>query len=127
MTPSQERTTPNDDVPRILLRYLGREPATVEFVEYGIEEEGVPWCTRSLGDEPNTEVTSIDIAYRAASNSRLKIGIGIVNDTHTLHHARLPATDPVLSLPVETNSQARTIGANAARLAKRLPLEPVEE
>ncbi|WP_238532907.1 glycerol dehydratase reactivase beta/small subunit family protein [Halalkalicoccus jeotgali] len=114
-------------VPHISIQYRGPKPTTVECIEYGIEEEGVPWRTRSVAEEPPSERTSTEIAYRAASDSGLKIGIGITPDgTHVIHHARLPPEEPIVRHYPATNSQARTIGTNAARLAKRMPLKPIE-
>ncbi|WP_066381124.1 glycerol dehydratase reactivase beta/small subunit family protein [Halalkalicoccus paucihalophilus] len=125
---TSRRSEPSDgDVPRISIQYCGPKPATVEYIEYGIEEEGVPWRSRSIADEPPSGRTATEVAYRAASDSGLKIGIGIAPDgTHTIHHARLPPEDPIANVTPTTNAQARTIGTNAARLAKRMPLEPIE-
>lgn len=129
MSSSREQRGPSGDVPQIIIQYTGTEPPTIEYIEYGIEEEGVPWRTQSANDESGlSEETATEIAYQAASNSRLKIGIGIASDAaHTLHHARLPAEKPVLSMQITANSQARTIGTNAARLAKRRPLKMIEK
>lgn len=124
---SRELEISDGDVPQISIQYSGSKPITVEYIEYGIEEEGVPWSTRSVEDETPFGRTATEVAYRAASDSGLKIGIGIAPDgTHTIHHARLPPEDPIANVNPTTNAQARTIGTNAARLAKRMALEPIE-
>lgn len=128
MSDTRTQSTADEGVPRIHIRYVGEDPSTLEYIEHGIEEEGVPWSTHPVEREDDRPESALELAFRAASASDLKIGIGIGNDTtHTLHHARLPPEEPVQSARVETNSQARTIGANAARLAKRMPLEAIEE
>lgn len=129
MSNTRTESTADEGVPQIHIRYVGEEPSTLEYIEHGIEEEGVPWCVHAVEeDEDGPEESARELAFQAASESGLKIGIGIArDDSHTLHHARLPPEEPVQSARVETNSQARAIGANAARLAKRMPLEAIEE
>lgn len=129
MSDTRTQSTADEGVPRIHIHYVGEEPSTLEYIEHGIEEEGVPWCVHAVEeDEDSPDEPSLELAFQAASESGLKIGIGIARDaSHTLHHARLPPEEPVQSARVETDSQARTVGANAARLAKRMPLEAIEE
>ncbi|WP_122088185.1 glycerol dehydratase reactivase beta/small subunit family protein [Halalkalicoccus subterraneus] len=129
MSDTRTQSAADEAVPRIHIRYVGEEPSTLEYIEHGIEEEGVPWRTHAVEeDEDSPDEPSRELAFRAASESGLKIGIGIDRDArHTLHHARLPPEEPVQRARVETDSQARAVGANAARLAKRMPLEPIEE
>lgn len=128
MTDQQAKPVASDEVPQIVIRYVENEHSLIEYIGYGIEEEGVPWRKQLLeddADQPKNSAT--ELAYQAASDSGLKIGIGVSRDkTLTLHHARLPTDKPVLSVTHPTNSQARTTGTNAARLAKRMPLRVID-
>ena len=109
------------DVPCIHVRYVRGQLDAVEHAQYGIEEERVPWTLAAASeDDP------VSIAYDAASESRLKIGVAIsASGSIALHHKRLPATEPLFALDDPTIEQARRVGGNAARLAKRLPLKSV--
>lgn len=109
------------DVPCIHVRYVRGQVDAVEHTQYGIEEERVPWTLAAA-----TDADALDLAHDAASESRLKIGVGIsASGAIALHHKRLPADDPLFVLDDPTPKQARRVGGNAARLAKRLPLKPV--
>lgn len=127
----QEDLAPTDgDVPRIIVRYLGSE-SLIEHVEHGIEEEGVPWVVQRAedndSDSNHQRHDSTAIAHQAASDSGLKIGIGVSEAGElALHHARLAADHPLFSVTDATTLEARTIGTNAARLAKRMPLKPLD-
>jgi len=109
------------DVPCIHVRYVRGQGDAVEHAQYGIEEERVPW---TLGAA--TDADALDIALDAANESRLKIGVGIsASGAIALHHKRLPTDDPLFVVSDPTIEQARRVGGNAARLAKRLPLKPI--
>lgn len=126
----REGTVPTDgDVPRIIVRSLS-SGSLIEQLERGIEEEGVPWAVQRLeaddSDSDRQRTGSAAVAHQAASDSGLKIGIGVSADGElALHHARLPEDDPLLSVTNATASEARTVGTNAARLAKHMPLKPL--
>lgn len=125
-------SAPTDgDVPRIIVRYLDSEMSVIDQLERGIEEEGVPWTVQRVeaddsgSDHQRTDPTAV--AHRAASDSGLKIGIGVSADGEfTLHHARLPEDDPLFHVANATDREARTVGTNAARLAKHMPLKPLD-
>lgn len=84
----------------------------------GIEEEGVP-VEVSRHDHLNPLV----LAHDAAVTSRLGIGIGVslgyaVITTEKLHEDR-----PYIARPFNGGGAPdRTVGSNAARLVKRIPL-----
>lgn len=127
----REDLAPTDgDVPRIIVRYLGSE-SLIEHVEHGIEEEGVPWVLQPVeadeSDSNHQRSGLTAVAHQAASDSGLKIGIGVSMEGElTLHHARLPEDDPFCSVANASALEARTVGTNAARLAKHMPLKPIE-
>lgn len=125
-------SAPTDgDVPRIIVRSLGSEMSVIDQLERGIEEEGVPWTVQRVeADESGSDHQRTDptaVAHRAASDSGLKIGISVSEDRElTLHHARLPEDDPLFNVANATDREARTVGTNAARLAKHMPLKPLD-
>lgn len=129
---SDDDAAPTDgDIPRIIVRSLGSEESVIDQLERGIEEEGVPWTVQRVeaddsGSDPQP-TNSTAVAHRAASDSGLKIGIGVSADGElALHHARLPDDDPLFSVADATTSEARAVGTNAARLAKHMPLKPLD-
>ena len=111
-----------DEIPRIRIVYIGSEkPTVVEYIERGIEEEGVPWVVLSENDGQN-----IPIAYDASINSSLSIGISVTGDRIIIHHKQLPDDEPVFDISDATASLARKLGSNSARLAKGTPLKDLE-
>lgn len=131
MSDGDDEAPTDGDVPRIIVRYLGSEESLIEHIEHGIEEEGVPWESQPIeADESGSNGQRNDpttVAYQAASDSGLKIGIGVSEEGDlTLHHARLADDEPLFSVTNATLLDARTIGTNAARLAKRMPLKPLD-
>ncbi len=111
------------DVPCIVIRYAGCEKITeVSHVEYGIEEEGVPWTVQQgYGGD------GITVARGAAADSSLRIGVSVTPDSRiVVHHKRLPDDEPVFDIADVTAETARKLGANSARLAKGTPFKTVE-
>lgn len=91
-------------------------------VEYGMEEEGIPW-----EKEIRTGMTATDMAYEAAGVSRLEVGVGMDTQRVVLHFAKLKREEPLFSIPARsTDTALRLLGANAARLVKKLPLKPMD-
>ncbi|MFC7008443.1 glycerol dehydratase reactivase beta/small subunit family protein [Halalkalicoccus salilacus] len=125
-------SAPTDgDVPRIIVRSLGSDDSAIDQLERGIEEEGVPWTVQRVeADDSGSDCQSDNstaVAHQAASDSGLKIGIGVSEDGElALHHARLPEDDPLFNVANATAREARTVGTNAARLAKHMPLKPLD-
>lgn len=88
----------------------------------GIEEEGVPSRVDRL-----SELNPLTLAHRAATSSRLGIGLGIALDYVVITTEKLPERRPYLAHFLGRSEQAdRIIGSNAARLVKRLPLREPE-
>ncbi|MFH5800434.1 glycerol dehydratase reactivase beta/small subunit family protein [Haladaptatus sp. CMAA 1911] len=111
--------------PQIQVYYHGERSDILDFVEYGIEEEGVPWYVESMQRDD-----LLMVAHVAADDSRLGIGVAIGDGNPSriiLQHERLPAKQPLFDLPSPTLAQARLLGANSARLAKRTPLKRILE
>lgn len=96
------------------------------WVRVGAEEEGVP-CRPVTLREP---VDVVALAYTAAENSRLNIGLAIDRSEVVLHEVHMPARQPVLRFRFDGRAPAvcRLMGGNAARLVMRLPFRfPGEE
>ena len=112
----------DDDLPRVQVWVTGgREPDLLASIEHGLEEEGVPWVVRE------TEGEGVSLAYEASRASALKIGLVLTPDRRVvIHHEQLPADEPIFDTADTTPGLARTLGSNAARLAKGTPLTPVE-
>lgn len=87
-------------------------------VQYGLEEEGVPWeLTSDTG-------SALELAWKAAQESRLEVGIGLDAQHVVLHFAKLDPAEPLFSIPARSGEESlRSIGANAARLVKKVPLK----
>lgn len=105
----------------IIVSLLAEASPLSEQVGYGIEEEGVPFRTRT-GHDGNPTVA----AYEAACDSTLRIGVAVAKREIVLHHQRLPRNDPLVAVDGSSESVARAIGTNAARLAKHTPLKSIE-
>ncbi len=85
---------------------------------YGIEEEGIPF---ELWGGPSSDATRM--AYEAAQSSRLGVGVGVDAGEAVLHFEKLAPEQPLASVQVRDAAKCRALGANAARLVKRLPLK----
>ena len=99
------------DVPETALRQL----------HYGMEEEGVP-CETGV----KTGADALALAWEAAQASRLEVGVGLDGQSAVLHFSKLDPGQPLFQIPVRSMGQVRVLGANAARLVKKLPLKPLE-
>lgn len=109
----------NADRPTIRVRLSDRIPdSRIVEVLHGIEEEGVP-----VEVTHHPEQNPLQLAHDASLESRLGVGIGIGLDFVVITTEKLPAERPYL---VENLNRAdasdRAVGANAARLVKRMPL-----
>lgn len=105
----------------IIVSLLAEESLLSEQIGYGIEEEGVPFRTHASHEDDPTVA-----AHEAACDSALRIGVGIMEEKIVLYHQRLPRNEPLFAVVDPSKSVARAIGTNAARLAKRTPLKPIE-
>lgn len=111
-----------DAIPRVHVRCLDdTEPEWLEYIEHGLEEEGVSWVVQ-FGFE-NDDVA---VAYDAALDSSLKIGVSVSESRIVIHHKQLPAESPLFDIRAVTIADARRLGSNSARLAKGTPLKRTE-
>ena len=93
----------------------------VDPVLWGIEEEGVP-CTMERRDDLDPLV----LAHAAAEASRLGVGVGISLDYVVVTTEKLPRDKPYLAARIDRPArQGRTLGTDAARLVRRIPLKPL--
>ena len=94
----------------------------VTQVLLGIEEEGLPY---SLEEKDSND--GVELAYKAAEISHLGVGIGI-GDRLVLHYIKLKENAPLFCVPLQDNENIlRAIGANAARLVKRMPFKDIND
>lgn len=109
----------DDEIPRVHVRCLDDEdPEWIEYIEHGLEEEGVSWVVQ-IGFDGD----SVAVAYDAAMESALKIGVSVTGSRVVLHHKQLPPDAPVFDVTDVMAESARRLGSNAARLAKGTPLK----
>ncbi len=109
----------NAERPTIRLRLNDQiSEGRIAEVLHGVEEEGVP-----VEVTCHAERNPLVLAHEASLESRLGIGIGISLEFVVVTTEKLPAARPYL---VENLNRAaasdRAVGANAARLVKRIPL-----
>lgn len=108
--------------PSIIVYIHGAMPVTSELnsILLGIEEEGLPYEVRKSDIN-----TANSIAYNAALDSRLEVGIGIDQSGNVaLHYAKLKEDSPLFSCCIKSGeNQLRSMGANAARLVKGIPFK----
>lgn len=87
----------------------------------GLEEQGVP--VEQFSAE---ELNPLALAHEASLRSVLGVGIGISLDYVVVTTDKLPAARPYLAAWFNRSAEVdRTLGGNAARIVKRLPLAPI--
>ncbi len=87
----------------------------------GMEEEGIPFEI-----EPADGNSASALAYAASSESRLGVGLGVSKSEIALHYEKLTQGAPLFLIPAEAGAaRLRALGANAARLVKKLPFKPL--
>lgn len=85
----------------------------------GMEEEGVPF--RILKKDADMDV----LAFDAAKESMLGVGIGIEGRRIAMQMQHLPIGKNVFELHAPAFWQCRNLGANGARAIKKMPFKPV--
>lgn len=84
----------------------------------GMEEEGVPYLV-----QPSDELNPLVLAHEASLCSRLGVGMGVSLDYVVITTEKLPPDRPYIADELNHNAATdRSLGANAARMVKRLPL-----
>ncbi|MBU5437533.1 glycerol dehydratase reactivase beta/small subunit family protein [Tissierella sp. MSJ-40] len=92
-----------------------------KFLLYGIEEEGIPYEVHSMNID---DVTTL--SYNASKDSRLGVGLGINKEEIALHYERLDKLSPLFRIKLQSDSHLlRSLGANAARLVKRMSFKKI--
>lgn len=112
----------NPERPTISLRANGAiTDEQIQQVLCGIEEEGIPVeVTRHV------EMNPLVLAHDGSLESRLGIGVGVSLDYVVVTTEKLPLERPYLVTTLNhAPANDRAIGANAARIVKRMPLAPL--
>lgn len=117
--------TDNPDRPTILVS-LSREvdERLYGWISVGAEEEGIPCRLASVEEADEVDVAAL--AYAAARNSRLGVGVGVASNRVAVHERHMPAGKPVITTEVKEDHVGdvyRSAGANAARLVIGVPLQ----
>ncbi len=87
----------------------------------GIEEEGIPYDIQALHC---TDV--LQLAYEASLESRLGVGVGISKEGVVLQYEKLDKAAPLFRIKLYQTDLFRKIGANAARLVKKMPFKSLD-
>jgi hypothetical protein len=106
----------------VIFFYLTREVErrVVAPILNGLEEEGIPFELKEVSGSAN------EIAYQAACESSLQVGIGCDDQNLVLHYKNLLAEDPYIvigrfqSVPKDI---LKDFGSNCARLVKGMPFK----
>lgn len=85
----------------------------------GIEEEGVLFQILNREDDMDS------LAYQAAKDSMLGVGIGIDGRRIAMQMNRVPKGKNIFELHAPAFWQCRNLGANSARAIKKMPFKPV--
>ena len=67
----------------------------------------------------------LELAYRASLDSRLGVGVGISKEGIVLQFEKLDKAAPLFRIKLYKRELFRSIGANAARLVKKMPFKPL--
>ncbi|MCI8646625.1 MAG: hypothetical protein HFE76_07450 [Firmicutes bacterium] len=113
----------NNQYPAIHLNYVQESLSSyIAQIEYGIEEEGLFSICTLVPTSSLQEST-----YASAQASKVGIALGISQKQIFLMHRKAGPDTFILhkAPPSLTDAEGRTLGKNAARLVKGLPLYPV--
>lgn len=113
-----------EELPRptiMLAAHAGISAQALTPLLLGLEEQGVP-VEQFRSDDPNP----LNLAHEASLRSVLGVGIGVSLDYVVVTTDKLPVGRPYLASYFNRSREAdRTLGSNAARIVKRLPLTAV--
>jgi hypothetical protein len=85
----------------------------------GMEEEGIPCVVIT-----SSEQDAVKLAFQGACDSRLGVGLGVGEQSVSIHYAKLPPEQPLFVLNGYGSVQEwRCYGYNAARLVKGIPFK----
>lgn len=89
-------------------------------LQYGMEEEGIPW---EAAARDGRRLSGLG----GRRSSRLEVGIGLDRQALVLHYSKLEREQPLFRIPANSGMETvRALGANAARLVKKLPLKALD-
>lgn len=115
----------NDSVNDIAINiYYSSEIILKNFQEifYGIEEEEIPYSLKEIKNERDAST----LAFSALKSSRLGVGIGIGADNNVvINYENIKENKGLFVLNKEAKMNImkyRILGANSARLVKKIPL-----
>lgn len=103
--------------PSVLIYVCRPDEDYLKEIRAGIEEEGVLCEIRRM--EGETDV----LAWEAANESMLGVGIGIAGSRMAMQMSRLPRGKNVFELDHPRFWQCRNLGANSARAVKKMPFK----
>jgi hypothetical protein len=106
-------------IPKICI-FFNVKSAIVLNIQYGIEEENLFFNSIEKKDENNL----IELTYRATYYSTLGIGIGVTKGSAMLNLQNMVKDKPLFYIKQCSLENARILGINAARIAKRVALRP---
>jgi hypothetical protein len=109
--------------PSIKVYFDGDSLTVSDFMSVllGIEEEGIPYDVQEVHDSD-----VLELAYRASLDSRLGVGVGISKEGIVLQYEKLDKAAPLFRIKFYQRELFRSIGANAARLVKKMPFKALK-
>ncbi len=112
-----------DNRPSVKVFYDCDNLSEADFISVllGIEEEGIPYDVQA---EYCSSV--LELAHNASLNSRLGVGVGISKEGVVLQHEKLDRAAPLFKIKLYQTELFRKIGANAARLVKKMPFKVLD-
>jgi len=102
-----------DRKPLVCIFENDAKPELLKEVCAGLEEEGV-----LFGVFAQSEADVKTLAYNAAAQSLLNVGIGITMSGAVMQMKNFSIDKPIFNISGETGRDYRTLGANAARAVK---------
>lgn len=100
---------------------LGINESDIEEILWGIEEEGIPFTFKNIDLEESKKLGKL-----AANDSKLSVGIGIDNKGNiSLTMDKLKEENPLFHIEKNSEINLRSLGSNAARLIKGMPLKNI--
>lgn len=104
--------------PTILIFTVRPDEALLREMCAGIEEEGVLYDVIA---QPSGDAAAL--AAQASGMSMLGAGLALVGQASALHIKGMTTASPLLGYASTTEVQARDLGADGARVIKKLPLK----
>ena len=103
--------------PEIILFTNTTNTQLIREICAGIEEEGLLYrCVESV------ETDAIHMAVEASKEATIGVGIGVSGARAVLTHESLKPEKPLFVLQDGDREKARSLGKNAARFIKKMPL-----